>query len=249
MNERLPSSSLLAILLLMPAAAAAFDLIPISQEFDSSGSGATRTYELVNSSRDHVAVELRTMQRSVDIAGKESLTEGDDDFLIFPAQVILEPGTRQTIRVSYIGEPAPTRELAYRLVAEQLPIDGLGEPVLADEAEKRGKVKVLLTYKGSLYVRPPNSTPKLRVIEATGKRTENGAAELELKLANGGTARAAFRDYEIQVKSNGESSSWISLKSFNVAPVLAGSERQVTLSWPEKLPWSQKPTVETRNRR
>lgn len=250
MRHRLLASLFAAVLAFFPGAVLAFELVPISRQFESSGSGATQTYELVNQSREYVAVEMRTVSRQIDANGTETLTEAEDDFLIFPAQIILDPGARQSVRVSYIGDPAPSRELAYRLVAEQLPIEGLGLPLKAPEnAESSGQVRVLMKYQGSLYVRPPGARAKLQVVEAAGKKLHDGAAQLDLKLANVGTARAEFDDHEIRINSQEKSSSWISLRSLKAAAIMAGAERQVTLPWPAKLPWSKQPTVEIRSRR
>lgn len=246
---RLFSSFFAAALVFFPAAALAFELAPISRQFESSGSGATQSYELVNKSREFVAIELRTVQREIDPRGGETLTEAEDDFLIFPAQVILNPGARQTVRVSYIGDPSPANEMAYRLVAEQLPIDGLGTPLKAPEGDRSGQVRVLMKYQGSLYVRPPNARAKVRVLAAIGKRKQSSGSELQLELSNVGTARAEFGELEVRVKSQDKSSSWISLRSIKTAAIMAGAARQVTLPWPAGLPWSEQPTVEVRSRR
>ena len=71
----------------------------------------------------------RLQCRSIWLSGKwlldgiETNQDANDDFIVYPPQLIVPPGTQQVIRVTWIGEPEPPIELAYRLIAEQLPIN------------------------------------------------------------------------------------------------------------------------------
>ena len=123
--------------------ASAFRFIPFIAEFEPSGSGANRTYTVENTSDNRIAVEISVYKRGMNLDGTDRLQDADDDFIVYPTQVVLEPNRKQAIRVQFIGEPAPDRELAYRIVAEQLPVE------LDIEPASRGRLRRGGTWMGN----------------------------------------------------------------------------------------------------
>ncbi len=115
--------SALVVLLFVPAPAEAFKLTPIEMVFEPAGRGATRTFQITNAHDQPIAVEIRLAARDMNLSGEDVLSDAEDSFAVFPAQAIVLPGKSQTVRVQWLGDPAPERELAFRMVAEQLPIE------------------------------------------------------------------------------------------------------------------------------
>lgn len=231
----LPVAALALVLGLVPTAARAFELNPISREFTPAGSGSTQSYEVVNKDKDPIAINVTVVTRALDVVGVESNQAADDDFLVYPPQFILEPGARQTIRVTWLGDPAPQRELAYRLVVEQLPIERF-KPVPKNKAPAKGAFQVLTRYMGSLYIRPAQVQAKLAVESARIERDAAKPAQLAVMVHNRGTARAVLKDYTVQVKGRGAepavslSPSALELKS---SVVLPDGKRKLVFPWPQ----------------
>lgn len=116
--------SMLALALVLPTRpAGAFTLVPMEMEFSVAGRGATRVFRVENAGPEPAAVEISAHRRRADAEGADLLEEADDDFAIFPRQIVLRPGQVQAVRVQWLGRESPERELAYRLIAEQLPLD------------------------------------------------------------------------------------------------------------------------------
>ena len=221
--RRMGLAAVLASSLALPAAA--FKLTPIEMEFAPSGRGATQTFVIENPGSAPEAIELRTYTRDMDAAGEDILVEDIDNFVVFPAQVILQPGQEQAIRVQWIGDPAPSQELAYRLIAEQLPID------LGEAQEEGGQMKLLVRYIASLYVVPDGAKPDVSLLSA-GPAADG--AGLELVFENTGSAHALLSDLELTINGGGNQVVLTKDQLETVAGqnVLAGHTRHFVMPWP-----------------
>lgn len=137
-------------LLLTSLSAHAFQFTPIEAEFSLQANGRARSFELVNVNQQPVAIELSMHRRMIDAAGNEELVSASEEFSIYPEQVILMPEQRQSVRVQWLGSNAPEQEQAFRLVAQQLPVD------LADTPDSG--IRFLLRYMASVYIVPQDTT-------------------------------------------------------------------------------------------
>jgi len=216
----------------------AFKLLPISRTFTPTGSGATQSYQIVNDKSERLAVQISMVKRQMDLAGQESYPEADDDFLVYPPQILLEPQQTQTVRVTWLGDPKPAKELAYRIIAEQLPID-LEKPK-DNQTKPVGQIKLLLRYLGSIYIRPANVKPDVVLDTVAPQKGTQGTDELAITLHNRGTARAVLKNLKLQLASNGQRTAVglnpEQLKEMNNAVILAGNKRRFIIPWPAGLP-------------
>ena len=224
------------VLLAWSPAAHAFRFEPISRVFEPSGSRATQSFIIHNTSSERIAVEVSigTLERNVDY--KESSRPADEDFLVYPSQVIVGPGSRQTIRVKWLGDPDPASERAYRIIAEQLPIE-LTDPSGRPSPTAQGKLRVLLTYRGSLYVRPRGAKPVISVQAATLAKGTNGDKRLSVILRNRGTAHGLISSCRGTLRSR-TSGQGIRLRldpAVSDTKILAGGQRRYLLPWPKSM--------------
>src|ERR1043165_1546619 len=94
----------------------AFKLTPITMEFGTAGRGANQAFRVENESSNTVAVQISMLSRQMGLDGSETNTPADDDFVVYPPQVLLKPRQVQTVRVKWVGNPKPEKELAYRIL-------------------------------------------------------------------------------------------------------------------------------------
>lgn len=216
-----------------------FQLNPISQIFSPKGSKATRTYRIVNSANKPIAVEVSVMKREINVLGQETLSPADGDFVIYPAQILMDAKSTQSVRVTWVGESTPRSELSYRLIAEQLPIS------LASKSEKPGlldkttaAVSVLMRYAGSLYVRPDSVISDVVLLETKLERDNKGEKWLTIHLKNQGTARHFFEKTKLMVTVSGKSVMLQdeALSVIDGQIILANGERRFRIPWPTDLP-------------
>lgn len=221
------------------APASSFQLTPISQTFAPRGSQSTRSYKVINSNQKAIAVEISVMKREVDEAGQETLSPAEEDFVVYPTQILLNPLETQTVRVSWIGDLDPPSELSYRLVAEQLPVplgDNSAQAQLSEKAT--ASLDFMVRYVGSLYIQPPNAKPDVVLKSAALERDATGTKWLAIHLKNQGTARQVLKNPQLTVTAGGKS---VLLQNEQLGAVhsqtlLAGGERRFRIPWPTELP-------------
>lgn len=208
----------------------AYKLIPLSVVMKPSGSGAHQTFRIDNTDAEPIAVELNIYQRKMDNDGSDILSEAEDDFVIYPSQMVVMPGETQSIRVQWIGEPKPKEELAYRLIVEQLPVSF--NPIENDG----GQLKLLIKFIASIYITPNNVKPDVS-IETVSYRKNADNDSLVVSIKNTGTAHTLLREPVITVSTGNISVKLeaAELKSITNQNILAGHTREFSVAWPNVL--------------
>lgn len=219
----------------------AFKLDPISRVFEPAGAGATQSYQIINDTSEQIAVEISMAQRKMSLEGKETTEKADDDFLVYPSQIVLPPGGVQSVRVTWLGNPNPEKELAYRIIAEQLPIN-LKKPEPSETQTITGSVKVMFRYLGSVYIRPKNAQSKVMISNVSQEKGADGKEQLAITFDNQGNRRAVLSELNLNLTS--QQGNQISLKpeeleGVNNGVILAGNQRRFLIPWPKQLPVGQ----------
>jgi len=218
---------LTGLLLLSLQSIEAFQLSPISVSMTPSGPGAKQSFKIVNSSDKPEAVLIYMAVRDTDIDGMEINVDAEDDFSLYPGQIILMPNTTKTIRLEWIGNPNPGRELAYRIIVEQVPINF--------EEEKPGAtVNINIKYMGAVYIAPEGAEPDIVIGSAVRQEEADGTEKLVILVHNRGTAHSIIKDFTIHL-NDGIKLHSSDLKGMNGSNILAGHVRRFVLPWPVGL--------------
>lgn len=154
------------------------------------GPNSSALFFLENDSNQAIAVQVSLAKREMDVNGVESNPKISDELTLYPSQLIIPPNEKRSVKVAWFGKILPTKELAYRLIAEQLPIE------LEKSKNKKASIKVLLRYIAALYVKAEdynsvilitevkNSDKKISIqVENSGKKHQV-LANLNLKFIN-----------------------------------------------------------------
>jgi fimbrial chaperone protein len=228
-----PVAFLLGLLVsvLVSGAALAFQLVPIIQDFEPSGRGANQTFQVENDRDEPVTVTIAMAVRKVDIDGKET-NEATEDFTVFPTEVLLQPKSSRLVRVKWVGDPAPKGELAYRIIAEETPLN-------MRRTTPGASLFLTIRYVGSVYVVPKSVRPDVVVASAQPIVSPRGTRMLEVVLENRGQRHGVLDAPQVTVTAGGTSRT---LNGSAVAETLAGenilaqSRRRFVLPLPADLP-------------
>lgn len=230
-------------------AGAAFRVLPLSMSFEPSGRGATRSFQVESTGDEPVALQVQMVKREMKLDGTENYPDADSDFLVYPPQILLKPGSQQTVRVTWLGNPEPEKELAYRVIVEQLPIkvpDPKKEEI--NQNQVRVNINTLLRYLGAIYIVPKSAAPQLVLDSAVHSKGKNGTDELVVTFNNQGSAHRLLKELKLNLTPTSNDGkipigSAVTLKPEQLKGVtgeniLAGNKRQFVIPWPKELPVS-----------
>lgn len=222
---------LLWIYLLSANATALSTKFPYTHFFPQ-GADANRTFFVTNTDNAVAAVEISVKTREHGLRGEETNKPADDEFVIFPSQVILQPGEEKVITMIYVGDTTLTTEKAYRVVIEQLPIN------VYSKQQKDGStntIAVITKISKSIYVTPAGAKPELAMTKV--ELLDDGNVGVVVK--NTGTAHRLIEKGTVtflDASGNRMQNVELTVEALgNGRNILAGEERQLIISKPEMI--------------
>jgi fimbrial chaperone protein len=125
--------AIVTLLLGLPSALLAHSVQPMRFDLRPSGPDAQTTMTIDNTRAYPITIEIAAFSVDIGPDEREVLAPADDDFLIFPPQMIIEPSAKQSVRVRYVGDPTIENSRTYRVNVDQVAIDmsGRQEPGVA----------------------------------------------------------------------------------------------------------------------
>lgn len=165
MFSRFVAATTLASLLLGSSLANAARVSPMIVEIQPQGGASVARVEMTNDADRDIPFEARLMRGEINEKGELSLTPADDQFLVFPAQTIIQKKSQQVFRIQYVGNPELATSEIYYLSLQQVPVK---------ITPGQNKVQVVVNYNVLVNVVPKDSRPVATVssVEPVLKRTE-----------------------------------------------------------------------------
>lgn len=157
----------------------AYVVSPLIFYLTPTGDDARAFVTIENTHDFPLTLELSTTRREVGPDGTEAEQDASGDFVLFPPQLILQPGAKQRVQVAYVGGPIPTSR-AYRLVVQQVEVGG---------GEEDGDLAVGFKYnfRAGVYVVPEGAAFDVAV--ASIEPADGGYL---VTLTNAGNAHAVL---------------------------------------------------------
>ena len=140
----------------------AISVSPMQVEMVSTGSRAHATVSVINTSAEPLPIEAVVQTMTLDEAGRARTGKAQDDFLIMPPQVMIQPGATQNFRIQWLGDPVLETSQSYYVFFNQVPVK---------PAKGKAAVQVVMSLGVMVNVAPPQGAPRLRVV-ATGTTTD-----------------------------------------------------------------------------
>jgi len=156
------SHILVAVSVLLPLPALAYTVSPNLVLLRSRGAESSGFIQLENKGAKPAAVEITIHEVHKDLDGQAiSGKAADDDFIIYPAQLVMVPGDEVGVQVRWIGELALDAERAYTLVAREVPIPRKSGEESEPSVGIRVDITVLMNYEVRIYVALREPSPRL----------------------------------------------------------------------------------------
>lgn len=228
------------------APACAYTLEPSLVLLRPAGGESSAFVRLVNRNPKPEAVEITIHEHAKDIEGAAITgAPADEQFLVYPAQVVLMPGDEVGVQVRWMGDPALARERAFTLVAREVAIPRAA-PLPEANAGMRVDVTVLVNYEARLYVTPRGVRARVVVESVTDVPPAAGrSGGVDVVLANEGSSQQALTNLSLLLMPVDASGTPVRQQAVTVpalapgasrAPLLAGERRRLHLPRPEALP-------------
>lgn len=150
---------------------------PMVVAVSPSGPNSTTRLELTNPDERSFPVEVRMYRGEISELGQLKLIEADDDFIVFPTQMVVPAKSQQAIRVQYVGRPELAQSEIYYAAVRQVPVA---------VADQQSRVQVLVNFNVLVNVVPSGSRadPRLEVISA---KSVDATPGLDVRVRNLGT--------------------------------------------------------------
>ncbi len=193
----------------------AFKFSPMSTSIGVKEKTNATLFYLENDSEQPIAVTASVLKREMNAEGVETNQKIGNEITVYPTQLIIPPNEKRSVKVTWVGKTPPAREEAYRLVAEQLPIE------LDKNKKQKASIKVLLRYVAALYVEPEGLSSNVEL-----KRLEVDDKNVTLIVENKGKKHQVLAD--LSLKFSGKKDVLLEgdeLKGMSGENVLAESER------------------------
>ncbi len=166
----------------------AFKFSPMSTSIGVQDKKNSTLFYLENDSDQPIAVTASVVRREMSIEGVETNKKVDDEVTVYPNQLIIPPNEKRSVKVTWVGKKAPSSELAYRLIAEQLPID------LDKNKKQKASIKVLLRYVAALYVEPEDFASEISL-----KKMQINDKQVAFLVANNGKKHQVLSNLSLYV--------------------------------------------------
>ncbi|MFW5685708.1 MAG: molecular chaperone [Spirochaetota bacterium] len=224
----------LILIALSSVAAHAFSFEPISQEFATTGPQANRVFRVTNTTNDRIAVRIAVRPRRIERDGTEIQGKESEHFIVYPRQMLLEPGEGRSVRVRWDGPAQIDAELPFRIIAEQLPVT-MDEP----EPAQGAAIRLTYRYEGSLYVIPPGAEPDVSVTSVARVERPDGEY-LRVTISNAGTRHTLLSNAELTLSRDPDGEGDIIMRTHELQGLagenmLAGSTRDFLVAMPGEL--------------
>lgn len=193
----------------------AFKFSPMSASIGVEGKKNSTLFFLENDSDQPIAVTASLFKREMNQDGVEKNTKIGDELTLYPSQMIIPPNEKRSVKVTWMGKNKIVAEQAYRLIAEQLPID------MDSSQKKKASIKVLLRYVAALYVSEEGFEADVSLV-----KVEKNKKNIIFHFKNAGKKHQVLAN--LNLKAHGAKSLELSqddLKGMSGENILAQSER------------------------
>lgn len=203
-------------------AQAAFSIEPFVLRLDVSRGQSTGWIELAPMV-DHrpVPVEIQVFERQVDENGNEIFeTPPSQDLVVYPSEVLLFPGQKVKVQVSWAQKTPPTSDRSYALVLSEVPL-----PVQNKEMgpEPVAQLQTLARFRAVVALETGKSG-QLAVLSCN----KSGEGKVEIMVENRGQGRVPLEGMQLIIRGK----KYHHFVGANGNSVMPGQKRRFELELP-----------------
>lgn len=208
------------LIFLLCSHAWAFKFSPMSLTINPVEGEKNAQVYLENDSSSPIAIQISLAKRFIDKNGIEKNIDESEEIEAYPTQLIIPPYEKRSVKITSKLKNIGEIERAYRIIAEQLPIE-------LDKNNKKVNVKLLLRYIAALYVDNGKTEAKIELNKINYSKNS-----ILFSIKNSGSKHQVLSNLKVLFKKDKEKEVVIDskdLKNFSGENILAGTEREFSI--------------------
>lgn len=209
-------------LVLTSTAIANFEIRPFVVRLQAS-QGQLTGFVDVQTTQNHkpVAVELTVHERVIQIDGtEEAETPESNDVIVYPAQIVVQPGKKVRVQVAWAGDQSPTTDRAYVLLAREVPLDLKNE----NSNSVNLSVSTMIQYRAVIAIET-GGKGNLRTVEI---RKDEQTEKIALVVENIGSGRVPMDGFYLIIRGQ----PYRSIGDAGGNSIMPGDQRRFLLDLP-----------------
>ncbi len=169
----------------------AMGLKPMVMELEVAGARSHTQFQVQNTSRAPLPVEITYQSLRYTEAGEIKTSKASDDLVILPVTALIPPGSSQTFRIQWVGNPDIETSRSYMVTARQLPV--------RMKQDGRARVQVVHAFGAILNVAPLRGASSLQLLSASPSKLANGRPAVAITVRNEGNKHALLANSTLRV--------------------------------------------------
>lgn len=186
--SRLKFMSIATMWLVFAVPAHAMSVTPLTVDM-TTARGASQI-SVTNDGAKSLPVEIVVSRLELDEKGEMTTTPAPDDFIIFPPQAIVKPGSSQAFRIQWAGDPQLNTSQNYIFSVNQVPVKM--------PAGQSG-VQVVFNFAAVVNIAASNGSAEINLIQAGVGKDAKGKLHPEITVKNPGNSYAKLTDATIKL--------------------------------------------------
>lgn len=174
----------------LAGAVIAMTVQPVVINLTTSGRGMTQTLTVENTFANPLPVEIRIQELTLTEDGVQGTGNDPGDLMVFPAQVMIQPGQTQTFRVQYVGDPELARSKHYYVTVAQLPVE---------MPQGQSAIQILYNFQVLVSVSPAGAQPAITVNGASIERNASGRPVPAITVTNDAAAHGYLSNGRLRI--------------------------------------------------
>jgi fimbrial chaperone protein len=212
----------------LPAVAHAMSVSPMHIEMTSVGKSGRSQFAVTNSGTTPMPVETAIKRLEIDETGVSHETVANDDFLVFPAQVMIAPGASQVFRVQWVGEPNLAKSQSYIVAVNQIPLK---------QTRSQSTVQVVMAFGIVIDVAPPVGRTNLKLVRTGTTLDKHGKRHATVTIENSSNVHGLLEAASLRFTSGAWSRTYLPgelAQGIGIGIIQPGRRRTFTM--PDILP-------------
>lgn len=166
---------------------------PMVVTIKPSGPASVARLEISNPSDGAFPVEIQMFRGEISEMGELSLTAADEDFLVFPTQMVVPAKSQQALRIQYVGAPDLSQSVVYYAAVRQIPVEMTGA---------ESKVQLIVNFNVLVNVVPDGTRPDPHV-EVLSTAVRDDVPGVEVRVSNKGNRYLSAGSVSWQISGSG----------------------------------------------